>query len=707
MNTKYEYLKDSKFLDLVDKEHIKEQYAKITILDWKENPIQDIQAIVTGGSVNIDAASCLRRTANLSIFIEDTETTFLNVESIFSLNKKVRVEIGFKNTFNNYTKYDIIWFPIGLFVITGNSISHNTSGVSISLQLKDKMCLLNGDVGGVLPAAVTFNELEDVDSDGNTVIVYPSIYQIILELVNHWGGEQLGKILISDIDDKIKNVMKWTGTIPLYETTTINEQGQSEIILTTKQPSEEDYKTFTNGQDVGYIYSTFYYPGGDLVGNAGATLTSVLDTLKNTLGNYEYFYDLDGNFVFQEIKNYLNTSKSTIDLKNLSKEDYQVNRSNGKIVYNFETSELVTSYTNNPKYNMIKNDFLVWGLRKSLSGLKLPIRYHLAIDRKPKLSTHRVYIFKDKDNLIKAKGICTKYNTISKIPKPGYEGVVYEISSQEINVFTEDNQKVLVDNDIRVFIEEDRDVYYLEWKKDENGIYNFYEAKDGEVINMTSIDWRTELYFQGIEAEADGTEPNYYYAELKNEWPKLYDLTGETTLDHKPGFRPEVLASWDVDYFLDFIDSNEKIGQFNIDNIGRRTKVVNDDKVNCLFAAEIPDLVLIQTNKEDTEEKRKECEARGQAFTQVDSVVYNNLALGGVSNPAFDYIKDLLYQYTGYNESITIQCLPIYYLDVNTRIGVKDAPANISEDYIINKISIPLDINGTMSISATRALEKI
>jgi hypothetical protein len=34
------------------------------------------------------------------------------------------------------------------------------------------------------------------------------VSQIIREAVNHFGGEQLSKIIISDIDDRIKSVMK-------------------------------------------------------------------------------------------------------------------------------------------------------------------------------------------------------------------------------------------------------------------------------------------------------------------------------------------------------------------------------------------------------------------------------------------------------------------------------------------------------------------
>jgi len=55
-----------------------------------------------------------------------------------------------------------------------------------------------------------------------------------------------------------------------------------------------------------------------LVGNAGDTVTTILDQIRDTLGNYEYFYDINGNFRFQEIKNYLNTSKSTEIINNIS-----------------------------------------------------------------------------------------------------------------------------------------------------------------------------------------------------------------------------------------------------------------------------------------------------------------------------------------------------------------------------------------------------
>jgi hypothetical protein len=41
----------------------------------------------------------------------------------------------------------------------------------------------------------------------------------------------------------------------------------------------------------------------ELIGKAGETLTSVLDKIKNMLVNFEYFYDINGKFVFQKMDN--------------------------------------------------------------------------------------------------------------------------------------------------------------------------------------------------------------------------------------------------------------------------------------------------------------------------------------------------------------------------------------------------------------------
>ena len=84
-----------------------------------------------------------------------------------------------------------------------------------------------------------------------------------------------------------------------------------------------------------------------------------------------------------------------------------------------------------------------------------------------------------------------------------------------------------------------------------------------------------------------------------------------------------------------------------------------------------------------------------------------NIAIGSMYNSAFDLLRSVLHESIGFNETISLTTIPIYHLEPNMRITVEDEESDIHGDYIINSISIPLAPNGTMSISAKRAVERI
>lgn len=666
---KYPYLKDTTFLQEFYSQRIKEQTMKIIALDWKENPLQEITGKVTSGSITINGSSSMRRTCNLSLLADEESIDIKSVNNLLSINKKVSLEIGFTNFTNKYLDYPILWFPLGVYVIIQPSISNTLSGISISLQLKDKMCLLNGECGGTFPGSVTFHEQSYIDEDGNEIIERPLVYTIIQELVNHFGGEQLGKIIISDIDSRVKKVMKWTGSAPLYIMSNTTEDGTQYEATLTKPAA--NYKAYGSEADVGYIYTDFVYLE-DLISNAGDNVCTILDKIKSYLGNYEYYYDLEGNFIFQEVKNYLNTSYVTGEIDKLTNSDYLADFSKGKAVWVFDNSDLITSYSATPQYNMIKNDFIVWGIRNTAEGESLPIRYHLAIDTKPNIgNTYEVYLCEDQDTGNVKAHKTVSFNQKSDFPKTGTAELYYQDKSTN-----------------QIYI----------W----NGATKEYVVQtNGYIKTITTTDWRTELYLAGIEGENLGLDTNYYYTELKNEWPKLYDLENQC-------FKESVLANpTSIDYYLDFIDSSAAVGELAIQNIGRRSRTESNNNVNCVFAAEIPNLVLIEAGQSDTSEKRAECEAAGQDYIQVESSIFSQLSGGGSSNSAYSAVREMLYQYTNYNESISISALPHYHLEPNTRITVRDNQSKIYGDYIISQISLPLDISSTMTISATKALERI
>ena len=263
----------------------------------------------------------MRRTATLSLFAEEKENNLANIDHLFSINKKCKLELGIVNTIPNYTysiidsKTDfktfqtinyknlygnIVWFPLGVYVMFNPSIAHSMQGVSISMQLKDKMCLLNGDLGGQIHSAVEFS-YQDQRVDINTQSIEKNpvlIYNIIKQLVNHWGNEQLYKIIISEVPLQIKSVVKWIGNQSIWYV----EDPNNPFIYTTEQeaaaaaqnPEGSDYPIvqFQSGCDIGFIYTDFVYPG-QLVCNAGQTVTSVLDKIIGVIGNYEYFYDVN------------------------------------------------------------------------------------------------------------------------------------------------------------------------------------------------------------------------------------------------------------------------------------------------------------------------------------------------------------------------------------------------------------------------------
>ena len=723
------YLKDKDFLRSLDNDTNKFFWVKIEVLDMDESAIANIEGRVQpGSSISINGSSAVRRTCNITFIAEDEDNDLSNVENLLSINKKIRIKVGIKNNID--TIHDpIIWFPQGIFVINQPSITHNTSGCTISLSCKDKMCLLNGENGGGLPTSITFDSydqiigMKEIDQDpaekdranfspnnytiykykengeyyykqwskedgfteissaevaklvGSIVTIPQRIFDIIQTLVVNYGGENESRVMINDLPLEIKQIVRYTGTSPLWIDMNSNKYIIDENLL--PKNDNPNFKEYGYNDDVGYVYTDFVYPGS-LVSSIGENICSVLDKIKSTLGNYEYFYDIDGNFVFQEIKNYLNNSYSGVQVeekivyynydntrldntqsvyknsdnakKNMVKNNLCITKennykmdihSNSKSIYDFtEGNGLVNAYINTPNYTNIKNDFHVWGETESGNV----IHYHLAIKEKPKEMTERSVVFlKGKDGL--------------------YNGRL----------------RLATDEDSLAINEDEKPVKY------------------------TPEDWRAELYLQGLEQKKEQKRPDMYQQELLDLFDDIYNMKNKefkTDIVEKPN---------ELKYFFDYLEPVDELYDCSIDLIDPKIYSYKNDKIRRLFNVEVPNYILISTkmDKVEQDELRKKCENQGQKWVGIDANIYKNLAIGTSGYTAQENMRELLYQYTNYNESISIQAVPIYYLDVNRRITVRDIKAGIAGDFIINSITLPLDAGGNMSISATKALERI
>lgn len=583
-------------LKAIDEMPVRELYVKLELLNWQEEPIKEIQGTLTGGNIQVNGNSKVRRTCSF------TFVTLDEVEQFIELKSKFRLFTGLKNRLPQ--KYgvtdDIIWFKQGIYVFCDASFSHSANGSTVSVTAKDKMCLLNGDIAGQISDTVVLHEMELEDEQGEIYYEKILIFNIINEFVHHYGGEKMSSIFVSDVPLKIRQLMSYQGNRPIY----MEVRDDGFYTGNYDWNPREGFKELVAGDQIGYTLVDFTYPG-ELIASPGDTVTSVLDKICNVLGNFEYYYDVDGNFRFQEIRNYLNNSyqpiKAVVDPASLQVTDYLANFDREEIIYSFkDNKKLVSSYQNSPNYSDIKNDFVVWGVRR-VGDVELPIRYHLAIDYKMPVAANE------------------------------------------------------------------------------------------------NVDWREKMY-QYVMAGEDKDEEgiDYYKKEMLAEWRKLYD--GSNWL-------PQVQNDpRSLDFFIDFIDENSELGKYSVGSIGRRTYAETNTDCVCVFNKEIPDVIFVET-LEEQEELLKTNEYRVVSVAQQG--LFDLMEVSADIWSCFDRIRELLYEHVTLNDSITISCLPIYWLEPNRKIEVEDDKTHIYGEYMIKSFSIPLTHNGLMTLQATKALRRI
>jgi hypothetical protein len=197
-----------KELDLISN---KEIYARITALTFSELPTETIEGRVTGGSINIDGASAIRRSCSLTI----TAQNFIYNDYYWGIKSKFKLEIGVKNTINSAMP-DIIWFNQGIYLISTFNTSRAANNFSISISGKDKMCLLNGEVGGSLESSVDFGSIEEEDVNGIWTIRPLPIVEIIKNMVHTYAGEPYHNIIINDLNTYGLELLEYRYDTPIY-----------------------------------------------------------------------------------------------------------------------------------------------------------------------------------------------------------------------------------------------------------------------------------------------------------------------------------------------------------------------------------------------------------------------------------------------------------------------------------------------------------
>ena len=265
------------------------------------------------------------------------------------------------------------------------------------------------------------------------------------------------------------------------------------------------------------------------------------------------------------------------------------------------------------------------------------------------------------------------------------------------------------------------------------------EIEFNNILNNTNI---YEIYKKSIEVKATPKSveqavsytflkgKNYYKANSNsNNWSLVspstqYQFTSEAkkekTLylleeDSDANFSP--ITGWNfnvtenpaaLDFWIDFMDVEGEMGKYQVSAIGDRIKNTNDDKITAIYFNNIPD-VIFATKEEiaSLDFRSKYRLTSGYSYIQVDDDLMNCFSISGRGKSAKEELDNLLYSHSYCAETITLTTLPVYYLQPNTRILVRNDETKINGEYIINRMTLPLNYNGTSSITAVKAVERL
>ena len=223
----------------------KEVFARLTILDHSEQPIETFESRIQGGSLNIDGNSVLRRTCSLQLASPRNGETI--TDAYWALSHKFKLETGVRTNSANDLIPQIKWDKQGIFCINSFSKSESTNNVSISISGQDKMSQLNGTFGGMFPYEIDFGTLQEIDENGTLVKTDLPIREIITRAVHEYGKEPYHNIIINDLPEYGYELLEYQGKNPMYMIISASDTNITDVINVTLSPETNGYIYYKEG----------------------------------------------------------------------------------------------------------------------------------------------------------------------------------------------------------------------------------------------------------------------------------------------------------------------------------------------------------------------------------------------------------------------------------------------------------------------------
>ena len=135
--------------NVLKQQYIK-KYIRLELLDFQYNIVDELSGNMTKCSINVDSNSDLRRSCDLS-FVVTTSTFDIKAGSKIFLDKMVRPYVGYENMRTG----EIQWYNQGIYLVNNPQWSYNASTNEISMQALDLMSKLTGLRNGNLEGIPT------------------------------------------------------------------------------------------------------------------------------------------------------------------------------------------------------------------------------------------------------------------------------------------------------------------------------------------------------------------------------------------------------------------------------------------------------------------------------------------------------------------------------------------------------------------------
>jgi len=267
------------------KQNVKDVYVKVELLTENMTIIDSLTGNLVSDSFSSDSNSIQRRNYTCNLVVSD-HARKINKSTILSeylvgkdnkiwIDKYIRVYYGIFS----YRAKEIIWWRIGTFTYVSANYTFGATECNLSLTCADKMCDYDGTKNGLIHQT----KYDDITGESAAGFKIPAVAQ--------YETDSSGNVLK---DSNGNRIVKSYNKI------------RDSVIALLNLAGITDY-------EVGY------YPAGrdivpyDLEFSGEVVYTTVWNALRDLYPSWEYFFDVDGRFIWRKIPTGKNESVAIND----------------------------------------------------------------------------------------------------------------------------------------------------------------------------------------------------------------------------------------------------------------------------------------------------------------------------------------------------------------------------------------------------------